>query len=209
MIKAIAFDLDGTLIDDTDVLIKAEVKAFINKGAIVTPAELRNHGGTSVKDLAKTILKKVDDNIIKELRAFRKEEVLKNLNEVEVFPDTLPTLKKLKKEGIKIGIATGLGRDLLPIFLEKTGIGAYLDTFVSADDVNMGKPAPDVFLKAFEIMGVKPEEGLAVGDSRNDIKAAEAAKTQSVLIVRNGLPVCKADYTITNLEEVVRIATKL
>ncbi len=52
MVKAIAFDLDGTLINDTDILIEAEVKAFMSKGAIVTYSELRSYGGTSIKDLA-------------------------------------------------------------------------------------------------------------------------------------------------------------
>ena len=209
MVKAIAFDLDGTLINDTDILIEAEVKAFMSKGAIVTYSELRSHGGTSIKDLAKTFLKEVDDETIKDLRALRKEEVLKNLDKIEVFQDTLPTLKKLKEKGIKLGIATGLGRDLLPLFLKKTGIDTYMAASVSADDVRMGKPAPDVFLRAFELMGVKPQEGLVVGDSKSDIKAAEAAKAPSILIVRDGTPICKSDYTIKDLGELIEITTAI
>ncbi len=209
MVKAIAFDLDGTLIDSTDVLIEAEVKAFTIKGAVVTHSELKNHGSTSIKDLAKAILKRTDDESIKELRELRKEEVMKNLDKIEVFPDTLPTLKKLKKKGIKMGIATGLGRDLLPVFLKKTGIDLYLSTFVSADDVKLGKPFPDVFLRAFELMNVKTQDGLVVGDSRNDIRAAKAAKMPSVLIARNGLFVCKADYVITNLKELIELSNRI
>ncbi len=205
MITGVAFDLDGTLIDDTEMLVAAEVAVFLQKGVAVTRSELMNFGGASIKDIARSIIGDVDDNVIKELRASRKEEVLRHIDLLKVFPDTMPTLQKLKDRGIKISIATGLGRDLLPVFLEKTGISGFIEAAVSVDDVEAGKPAPDVFLRAFELMNVHTAEGLAIGDSRNDMIAAKSAGLKRVLIARNGQPASEADYTISSLEEVIKL----
>lgn len=205
MVKGIAFDMDGTLLDSQETLIKGEIAAFASKGLIVTPSELRKFGGVSVKDLAKAFLKDPTEKDILEFRRIRKEIVLQNLNDITVFPDTKSALQKLRQRGIKLAIATGLGSDLLGSFLEKTGVSAFLDAWVSADQVRAGKPAPDVFLRAFELMKIKPEEGLVVGDSKMDILGGRAAKVPSVLISREGIQACDADYTIKNLEELLNL----
>ncbi len=204
MISGIVFDLDGTLIDDTQLLIAAESKAFASKGFTVTPEELIKYGGTSIKDLARAIMGDNNPALIKELRAIRKEEVMKNLDRVFVFPDALPVLEELKKRGLGLGVGTGLGRDLLPLFLEKTGLAGVLDVNVSADDVKNGKPAPDIFKKAFENLGIEPINGMVVGDSKNDILGARAVNALSVLIVRNDNPPCEADHIIHSLIDLLR-----
>ncbi len=205
MIKGIAFDMDGTLIDSQDSLIAGEIAAFAEKKVKITAEELKKFGGISVKDMVKAFLKSPTEQDVIDIRRIRKDAVLKNLHTITPFPETKSVLKKLRSLGIKLSIATGLGGELLPAFLQKTGLSDLIDEWVSSDSVKAGKPAPDVFLKAFELMSVKVEEGLAVGDSRHDITAAKAAKIKSVLIRREGDLDCGSDYTISNLEELLEI----
>jgi 16S rRNA pseudouridine516 synthase len=207
MIKGIAFDLDGTLIDDTELLKEAECAAFAERGLIITPSELVKFNGMSIKDITKAFFGKTDKDTIKALRQRRKELVQERIERLKVFPETNITLRKLRKLGLKTGIATGLGGELLQIFLKKTHLSELMDTIVSADEVAAGKPAPDVFIKAFKLMGVSKENGLVVGDGESDITAARTAGIENVLIVRSGVPICSADHVICRLDELTKLVT--
>lgn len=205
MVKGIAFDMDGTLLNSQEVLINAEIKAFGAMGVNVSHADLKKFGGVSVKDMAKELMPGFSDKDIIELRRIRAEEALKCMEEVVLFPETKPVLRKLRGLGIRLSIATGLGHELLPVFLEKTGLSKMVDFYVSADQVKHGKPAPDVFLRAFELMQVDTSNGLVVGDSPHDIMGAKAANIKSVLISREQKPDCRPDYVISDLTELLEL----
>jgi len=81
-----------------------------------------------------------------------------------------------------VAIASGGTRDVVRSTLEKTGLAPLFPVVVTADDVQHGKPAPDMFLMAARLMGVAPADCLVFEDGQPGIKAAEAAGMKWVLV---------------------------
>ena len=93
------------------------------------------------------------------------------------------TLQYLKEKGIKIGLATSTIRERAMKYLTDHDIYKYFDKLIFGNMVEHGKPAPDIYLKACEELGVKPEETVAVEDSINGIKSAGTAGLYPVMVV--------------------------
>lgn len=84
-------------------------------------------------------------------------------------------LSKLRSEGYKIAVCSNSVRKTIEIMMQKSGLAPYLDFFLSNQDVEKGKPDPEMYLKAMERLGLKPEECLIVEDNDKGIKAAIAS----------------------------------
>lgn len=78
----------------------------------------------------------------------------------------------LKDHGYKTVLATSSNRDRVDQILEQTGLTAYFDSSICGDEIERGKPDPDVFLKACEKAGVRPGEAIVLEDSEAGIQAA-------------------------------------
>ncbi|MDO5133932.1 MAG: HAD family phosphatase [Eubacteriales bacterium] len=96
-------------------------------------------------------------------------------NGITSFPGVPELLDALKKAGLHIAIATGSLHSVVEGNLQLLGIKAYVDAVAASEDVENGKPAPDVFLKAAEFLGVEPAQCLVVEDSRNGLTGAARA----------------------------------
>ncbi|NJM39147.1 MAG: HAD family hydrolase, partial [Akkermansiaceae bacterium] len=79
-------------------------------------------------------------------------------------------------------------RNSVEVMMEKSGLNRFLDAMVSNEDVSKGKPDPEMYLKATELLGLKPAECLVVEDNENGIKAARDAGCH-VMVVRDVLDV--------------------
>ena len=101
---------------------------------------------------------------------------------LERRPEALETLKWLSENGYRIALATATPRDRAEEQLKETGLLPYFDEIVSATEVKLGKPAPDVYSKTLEVLGADPEECLAVEDSPNGVESATAAGIPTVMI---------------------------
>ena len=97
-----------------------------------------------------------------------------------------------------------MSKDLLGKVLELSGLAKVVDAVVSSDDVQNGKPEPDIFLEAFKRINVNPKEGIVVGDSENDIMPGKKIGAFTVFISREGNKSSIADANITNLEELLQ-----
>jgi putative hydrolase of the HAD superfamily len=82
----------------------------------------------------------------------------------EAFPDTLPTLKALRKRGLRVGVVSDTGFDLRPA-MELLGLSPFVETVVMSYRYGVCKPDPKPFLTACEQLGVRPERTLMVGDN--------------------------------------------
>jgi beta-phosphoglucomutase len=97
-------------------------------------------------------------------------------------------LSKLKARGYKLALASNSVRNSVEVMMKKSGLDRFLDAMVSNEDVKKGKPDPEMYLKATELLGVKPAECLVVEDNENGIKAARDAGCH-VMVVRDVLDV--------------------
>ena len=102
---------------------------------------------------------------------------------VELKPYVKEILKYLKEKDVKIGLATSTKRERATKYLIDHDIYKYFDALVFGDMVQNGKPAPDIFLKACELLAVKPEEAVAVEDSINGIISAGTAGLYPVMVI--------------------------
>lgn len=84
-------------------------------------------------------------------------------------------LSKLKAEGYKLAVGSNSVRKTVEIMMEKSGLMQYLDLFLSNQDVEKGKPDPEMYIKAIKGLGCKPGECLIVEDNDNGVKAAIAS----------------------------------
>jgi HAD superfamily hydrolase (TIGR01509 family) len=206
MIEGIVFDMDGTLIDTASVLAKAWEQAFISEGVGVEYEDLyKNTRGVSSRDIIHRYGQSLSDEDAIKIKEKRRNNFL-HLVETDktlLYPETLNVIRKLKDKGIRTAIGTGMSRDLLENVLKMTGLNDLIDIVVSSDDVKEGKPAPDVFIEAFNRLGIDPHKGMVVGDSVNDILPGKKIGSFTVFISRSGEKLDIADESISNLGELL------
>lgn len=97
-------------------------------------------------------------------------------------PGVVELLSYLKEKGRKIALASSSRRETVVNQLRWAGIIDYFDTIVCGDMVAKSKPAPDIFLKACQELGVSPENAYAIEDSYNGIRAAHAGKLHPIMV---------------------------
>ena len=207
MIKGIASDLDGTLIDTAKLLAEAWEEAFKSEGIDVGYSELyKNTKGISSKDIIRRYKKESSPEDLNRIKEKRKSNFIKLVDQGNnlLYPETIKVIKEIRNKGIKVAISTGMSKDLLFKVLDLSGLAKEVDAVVSSDDVQTGKPEPDIFIEAFKRIDVNPKDGIVVGDSENDIIPGKKIGAFTVFISREGNRSSIADANITNLEELLQ-----
>ncbi|MBD5083799.1 MAG: HAD family phosphatase [Clostridiales bacterium] len=178
MIKAVIFDLDGLLVD-TELIAYQIYKDILEKyGYQFTKEEYsQNYSGKSMTVNVPHVIETyqlpwtVEKGLEEVLRA---EERLLTYG-VELKPGARELLAFLKENQYKIAMASSSIRDRALNILRENGIVDYFGQFVFGKEVEKGKPYPDIFLKACEKLGERPENCLVLEDSEAGIQAANAA----------------------------------
>ena len=112
-------------------------------------------------------------------RRFKKKEEREGLPEK---PGVHEILEYLKENRIPTALASSTRRTAVMEHLDRAGITSYFQKIICGDMVEHGKPAPDIYLKACEELGVAPGQALAVEDSFNGIRSAYAAGLYTVMV---------------------------
>ena len=102
---------------------------------------------------------------------------------VELKHGVIETLKTLKVRGIKMAVATSTDRERAEDKLVRSGLLPYFDDVICGDEIERGKPYPDIYLKACEKLGTKPEETVGVEDSINGVTASHAAGLYTLMVI--------------------------
>lgn len=184
-IKAIAFDLDGTLINSAKGLTEAVDLMLKTLGYPVVGFEKVSIWiGNGAVNLVETALKNAGDN---ELSQFEEgfslfnrfyADVLKKGS--EVYPHVKETLTALKEAGYQLALITNKPTHFLPDLLNDLQFTDFFDLVLGADDVAARKPHPAPIFQTLGFFGLFQDELIFVGDSRNDIESAKSAGVQTI-----------------------------
>lgn len=179
--KALIFDMDGSLVDS--MWIWPEVDRIFMERYDLTPPDsfYKDIEGMSYTETAQYFVDtfhmpgQTRDRVMQEWRDMTVE-----LYATKVFPKAgaLGLLKLARKQGLSLGIATSNDRRIAEAALNATGLSAYFDSVRTSCEVAAGKPAPDVYLKVAEDLGVMPGECLVFEDVPNGILAGKNAGMQ-------------------------------
>ena len=207
MIKAVLFDLDETLISGLFLHIKAGKYVHEKYGINITkiPIEIRSHWhGMRIVDIEQQIIDFFElDLNAKDLQKERMEYFLKFVDEVKEKPNATKVIEKLKAEGYKIALATSGTKEFAEKVLKQFSWN--FDAIVTGDIVSKGKPAPDTFLKACELLNVEPKDAVVIEDATHGVSSAKAAGCKCIAIPSaNNLKqdLSKADLILNGLEEI-------
>ena len=197
--KAIIFDLDGTIWNSIPYRIRAWQLAFKDYGMDTDPEVIRLMIGYPGSMLIKKMNAKDPEIEKTEEKYFEKM-----LNDVKFYPDVEETFHELKKSGFKIAIVTSSRRNMV----EKIKIKA--DAIVTMDDVSLGKPHPEAYLKAIKIMGSTPSKTVVVGDIDNDLIPAKKLGCIAILVNHGTQKKSEnKDYEIKDIHEILDIIKSL
>ena len=188
MFEAVVFDMDGVIFDTEKLYRRFQLEEGLARGI---PEELMNKACDRIAGGNKYTNKKAFEEIIgMGIDYFEnREKMLGRLdayiqkNGVELKPGVVETLSYLKDKNIKIGLATSTVRDRAEKLLTEHDILKYFDKLIFGDMVPNGKPAPDIYLKACEVLNVKPENAIAVEDSINGIVSSGKAGMYPVMVI--------------------------
>jgi HAD superfamily hydrolase (TIGR01509 family) len=131
-------------------------------------------------------------------------------------PDVLKIIQNAKEKGIKIAVATSSVRERAITLLTLVGVYDKLDAFVSCEDITKGKPNPESFLKAAELLHIKPENCVVIEDAINGIQAAKNAGMKVIAKVKperisegfNQADICFENFKDLSLADIENIFIK-
>ncbi|EPQ6836156.1 HAD family hydrolase [Vibrio cholerae] len=194
-IRAILFDMDGVLIEAKEWHYDALNKALeLFSMPISRFDHITTFDGLPTKNKLKLLSK--EKNLPEELHDFineMKQRYTMEIVETKCKPIFTHEylLSKLKAEGYKLGVCSNSIRNTVETMMDKAALSQYLDIIVSNEDVKVGKPDPEMYIKAMEYLNLSPEECLIVEDNENGIRAAKASGAH-LLVVKD---VYETNYT--------------
>lgn len=214
-IKAVLFDMDGLMFDTEKLSTQAYIKAAEKQGYKMSVEETHLVLGFNVESTYKFFeqyFEKLDNGVDGKKLVDYHYEYIENILYTK-GPDKMPYLEELldylKENNYKIAVASSSDLDHIKNNLEKTGVKHYIDVIASGEEVENGKPAPDVFLLAAERLNISPENCLVLEDSKFGIQAAHSANMRVIMVPDSIKPdeeIKKLTYKIVaNLSEVVTI----
>ncbi|WP_316750643.1 HAD family phosphatase [Pedobacter gandavensis] len=188
-LKAVLFDLDGTLIDSEYFHFECWNEILADYGVQLDyPDWLKNYAGIQLPQNAKNLLSTYAINAsLKDVVKRREALTLERLKtkDVELMPYALELLEFLQERGLLLAIVTSSPREDVTAIFERNGLGKYFTLMLTRTDVIQNKPDPEGYLKCCAMLGLKQEECIVYEDTINGIKAAKAAGIRCIAVQSN------------------------
>ena len=186
MIKAVLFDMDGTIFDTEAIYRRAWIRAAKDVGFNVDMDRFFELiCGLNMADMTALVHRVYGEDVpFEEVRAQRRVYIEEDLAAIGLqFKSGAPEiLYALKEEGIRIALVTSSGRPLVDRYLRMSGLEDVFDVIMTGETVAHGKPHPEIFLTAAAKLGIEPQCCMVVEDSPNGIRAGHAAGMYTVMV---------------------------
>lgn len=189
MIKAVIFDIDGTLVDSVDLHARAWQEAFAKFGKHFPVDEIRQQIGKGGDQLLPVFLSDEEiERFGEQLEEYRgKLFKEKYLSQVKPFPRVRDLMLRLKQDGKQLALASSAKSDEVQVYKRIANIEDLIEEETSADDARRSKPHPDIFEAALQLLrDVEVSEVVAIGDSPYDAIAAGKLGIISIGVLSGG-----------------------
>jgi HAD superfamily hydrolase (TIGR01509 family) len=189
--RAVIFDIDGTLLDSVDLHARAWVEAFRHFGVETQEAEVRRQIGKGGDQLMPVFLPQ--ERIAREGKAIEsyRSDLFKReyLDKVRQFPAVVPLFRRIREAGLTIALASSGKKDEVAHYQEILGIADLVDVVTSSDDAERSKPHPDIFEAAIgKLEGIPTDAMIVIGDTPYDAEAARKAGLATIGVLCGGFP---------------------
>ena len=172
-VNCVLFDVDGTLIDTTELIAGGLAYAVRKHLGFEPPrSELVALIGRPLVDQMRVY---GPEHLVDEMSRSFIEYYEANKHMEKPYPGALEMLRAVKESGRIVGIVTSKNRHEVANFLSRFPLQSYLDVIVSSSDTKRPKPHPDPVLKALELTRVQPSNTLFIGDSVYDMRCGKSA----------------------------------
>jgi HAD superfamily hydrolase (TIGR01509 family) len=180
---AIVFDLDGVLLDSEPVWNAAREQLVRERGGIWHDDATTDMMGMSSKEWSSYMHDRlgvpmdpveINDDVVRLVTSTYEERL-------PLLPHAIESVRELAARW-PLGLASSSNRPIIELVLERSGLAAFFAVVVSSEEVERGKPAPDVYLATARALGVDPSDCVAVEDSTNGIKSAVAAGMRTIAV---------------------------
>jgi phosphoglycolate phosphatase len=211
-IKAVIFDLDGTLVDSAPDLMLAtnHVLSRLERRAI-TMDEVRSFVGHGARALIKRgcaatgepIDEKTLDFYFAEFLRFYEKNIAVNSM---AFPGVIDLLKRCAAGGLKMGVCTNKLEGLSVRLLQALDMEKYFGAIVGPDTISIAKPDPAPYLETARRLGIESDSSLMVGDSETDILTARAVGVPVIGVTfgytQKPVATYNPDYLVSHFDEI-------
>jgi len=205
-VEGVIFDMDGVIVDSEPRHQQAFMDIFHEIGYA------HNHSIKFDDYLGKSDRAVWDDFIaihqpeysIEDLTARKQNRLIDLIQEEQPIFETLPELVEKLYPKFTLSVASGSLHPVIDVVLEIENLRRFFPTVVSSQDVAKGKPAPDIFLRAADLMKVSPDKICVIEDAAAGVQAGKSAG-MSVIAITNSLPssaLVNADFVVSDYESI-------
>jgi HAD superfamily hydrolase (TIGR01509 family) len=190
MLRAVIFDIDGTLVDSNDLHARAWQEAFAHFEIDMPFDRVRPQIGKGADQLIPSL-------ISQEVAARQGEQIAeyrsaifkaKYLDHVRPFPKVRELFQRILRDGRKIAVASSANKDELQRLKQIAEIDDLIHEQTSAADAEKSKPHPDIVEAALKRLSVDPDEAVMVGDTPYDAVAATRLHIRTIGMLCGGFP---------------------
>lgn len=209
--RYLLFDLDGTLIDTTELILscyRASASRLVDDPP--TDEEILKGFGTPLPDQLRRLFPSLRDRIDEVAAQWRQAQEALHDELIKPFPGTAEVLGELRMRGYPLGVVTSKERAAALPDMAMYGLHLLVDAVVCSGDTANHKPHPEPVLRALQLMSARPEETLYVGDSLHDMKAGREAGVSVAAAMWGPFPkepllAFGADYLLGSIDELLEL----
>jgi HAD superfamily hydrolase (TIGR01509 family) len=208
-IEAVVFDMDGVLVDTEHLWDEVREELTEEWGGRYTPEAQEAMMGMSSREWSRYLHETVG---LRQPPEVINDEVVRRMltryeTELPVVPGSAEAVRRIAAAGLRLAVASSSNRPLIDAVIRRLGVAELFDVTVSSEEVDRGKPSPDVYLEATRRLGVEPGHCVAVEDSSSGIRAARSAGMGVIAYPNRHFPPSPdvlelADRIVDSLDEV-------
>lgn len=213
-LKAVIFDMDGVIVDSEPIYMNYFYEPFIKHKQEATLQDIYPVIGTTMDDtwaLLGDVWHPIKSG--EEIKSMFDKDVDTAFTDYDdlKMPHIKHLMHQLQKNNIKMAVASASPKATIKRVLEECQLDSYISFYISGEEVNASKPAPDVYLEAMRVLDVKPEHTIVIEDSTLGIQAGKSACATVLAMKDNrfGLDQSKADHFVNDHMESYHTIMKL